>query len=285
MKNLKKISALLILIIVAISCQGKLPQREVEQSKKLSKNDAETDLKNVSDYDINTNTIHVFVALCDNKYQGIVPVPAAIGNGQDLDNNLYWGCAFGIKTFFKKSKEWKFIKTQKIDSIRLERLVFQHVSKNYYLVADAYDGKYIEQTTIDFLNSAAGKTKDTLKVNNTIIGINGNAKLTAYIGHNGLMDFQLNNNFDNTDGKERDAIILACISKKYFAPHLLATKAKPLVWTSGLMAPEAYTLHDALSTYISGGTNVQVQTSAAMAYSKYQKCSLKAAKNLLVTGY
>src|SRR5688572_22804615 len=27
--------------------------------------------------------IHIFVALCDNKYQGIVPVPAKIGNGQD----------------------------------------------------------------------------------------------------------------------------------------------------------------------------------------------------------
>ena len=33
--------------------------------------------------------IHVFVALCDNKYQGIVPVPKAIGNGQYPANNLY----------------------------------------------------------------------------------------------------------------------------------------------------------------------------------------------------
>jgi len=27
-------------------------------------------------------TIHVMVALCDNKYQGIAKVPAKIGNGQ-----------------------------------------------------------------------------------------------------------------------------------------------------------------------------------------------------------
>jgi hypothetical protein len=52
---------------------------------------------------INESTvIHVFVALCDNKYQGIVPVPAKIGNGQDPLNNLYWGAAYGIKSFFKK---------------------------------------------------------------------------------------------------------------------------------------------------------------------------------------
>lgn len=28
-------------------------------------------------------TIHVFVALCDNEHQGIVPVPEIFGNGDD----------------------------------------------------------------------------------------------------------------------------------------------------------------------------------------------------------
>ncbi len=39
-------------------------------------------------------TIHVFVALADNQNQGIVPVPAALGNGEDPERNLYWGSAF-----------------------------------------------------------------------------------------------------------------------------------------------------------------------------------------------
>ena len=72
--------------------------------------------------------IHVYVALCDNKYQGIVPVPAKIGNGQDPDNNLYWGCAFGIRSYFKQSKNWKLLKKYPIDSMNLERLVFNHTS-------------------------------------------------------------------------------------------------------------------------------------------------------------
>ena len=33
--------------------------------------------------------VHVIVALCDNRYQGIVPVPERIGNGDDPRNNLY----------------------------------------------------------------------------------------------------------------------------------------------------------------------------------------------------
>src|SRR5258705_204809 len=52
---------------------------------------------------------HVLVALCDNVYQGIVPVPAKLGNGEDLQGNLYWGAGYGIRTFFSKSLDWKLV--------------------------------------------------------------------------------------------------------------------------------------------------------------------------------
>ncbi len=241
--------------------------------------------KNVPGFDTATKTIHVIVALCDNKYQGIVPVPAKIGNGQDPNNNLYWGCSNGIRNFFKASKAWKLVKTQKTDSIRMERLVFKHVSKNYYSVADAYDGQYIKKATTDFLYSCSGQLKDTLNINNTTIGLYGNSKLLSYIGHDELMDFQLKESFENTDGQKRDCIILACISKRYFAPHLKQTKANPLVWTTGLMCPEAYTLHDAISGFVNNESDEAIRSKAARAYAKYQKCSERAARNLLVTGW
>jgi len=231
------------------------------------------------------NTIHVLVALCDNKYQGIVKVPKAIGNGQDPNNNLYWGCANGVRTYFKNKADWKEIKRYKADGICLERVVFKHKSKPYYLVADAYDGQYIKQCTTDFLNSCAGLLKDTIIVNNTVIGIEGNAKLLAYIGHNGLMDFKLTDTYINKDGKKRDAIILACASKQYFSPFLKSAEANPLVWSTHLMSPEAYTLYDAITGYINGDEASVIRNKAAAAYSKYQKCSLNAAKRLIVTGW
>jgi len=242
-------------------------------------------VKNISTYDTTTKTIHVFVALCDNKYQGIVPVPAKIGNGQDPNNNLYWGCGYGIRSYFKKSAEWKLVRSIKKDSLIMERLIFKHVSKNHYLVADAYNGKEIKKCTEDFLSGCAGITKDTLHANGKIIGIAGNSKFISYIGHDGLMDFDLTQSFKNIDGKERKCIILACISKSYFAPHLKQTKTIPIVWTTGLMCPEAYTLHDALSGYVAGESAEQMRTRAAKAYSSHQKCSEKAARNLLVSGY
>lgn len=250
-----------------------------------SKTPANTEATQIAIHDSAINTVHVFVALCDNKYQGIVPVPASIGNGQDPNSNLYWGCSEGIRSYFKRSKEWTLVKRQKLDKIRLERLVFKHKTKKYYLVADAYDGQYIKQCTIDFLKSCSGKLKDTLHINGATIGINGNGKLIAYIGHDGLMDFSLQERYQNTDNLKRDAIILACKSKKFFTPHLAATRSNPLVWTTGLMCPEAYTLHDALTGYIQNEPAESVRSKAAKAYAKYQHCSEKAARNLLVTGY
>jgi len=239
----------------------------------------------ITTHDTTVKTIHVFVALCDNKYQGIVPVPAAIGNGQDPNSNLYWGCSAGIRTYFKNSKEWVLIKQYQVDQVRLERLVFKHKTKKYYLVADAYDGRSIKQCIIDFLQSCSGQLKDTLHINGITLGINGNGKLVAYIGHDGLMDFSLNQRFQNTDSLQRDAIILSCKSKKYFSPLLTPTRSNPLVWTTGLMCPEAYTLHDALSSYIKNETTENIRTAAAKAYARYQRCSEKAARNLLVAGW
>lgn len=243
-------------------------------------------LKNVKNFDENTKTIHVLVALCDNKYQGIVPVPEKIGNGQDPDQNLYWGAAYGVRTYFKKSKEWKLLKSEKKDSVRMERLIFQNIpDKNYYLVADAYDGKYIENCTRDFFHSSSGQLKDVMNINGKRIGIYGNSRLVSYVGHDGLMDFQLPESFKNTDGKTRDCIILACYSKKFFSPQLKDTHANPLLWTTHLMAPEAYIMHDALTGYVKDESGEQIRTRAASAYSKYQKCSEKAARNLLVSGW
>ena len=257
---------------IAIATDNQLKRIEAKQDQ-------------ITQFDTTYKTIHIFVALCDNKYQGIVPVGAKIGNGQDPENNLYWGWGYGVRTYFKNSKEWKFLRSQKSDSVRLERIVFKHVTKKYYLVADAYDGQYIKQCTKDFLYSCSGQNKDTVQIDNKTIGISGNSKLLCYIGHDGLMDFQLTESFENTDNKKRDCIILACISRTYFTPVLKQTKAYPLLWTSNLMGPEAYTVHDAITGYVNDESHDQIRTRAALAYSKYTKCSFNAAKNLLVTGW
>jgi len=234
--------------------------------------------------------IHVFVALCDNENQGIVPVPPKLGNGEDPRNNLYWGALYGLKTFFRRSDDWRLTSTiQKPKDAVLERCIFQHESNNVYLVADAYKGSKIRQTVVDFLESASGNIQEIVSTEadsrNITLEIAGGADLVVYVGHNGLMDFQLKKYPERANNDTRDAIILACMSKSFFSKSLRKAGANPILWTTGLMSPEAYTLKNAIDGWILNETGDQIRRRAARAYHQYQKCGLNAALNLFVTGW
>jgi hypothetical protein len=230
--------------------------------------------------------IHVLVALCDNENQGIVPVPAFLGNGEDPVRNLYWGAAYGVKTYFGKSAAWqKLVTIPNPKENVLERIVFKYRTQNVFLVADAYRGSKMKETINDFFSALSGEKLENVTVDHQTIQILGSAELVAFVGHNGLMDFKLEKEIVKKDEAARDAIVLACASRNYFAQHLKKTNAKPLLWTSNLMAPEAYILHDALEGWIRGETNAEVQTRAAAAYAKFQRISVKSASRLLVTGW
>ena len=233
--------------------------------------------------------IHVFVALCDNKYQGIVPVSAKLGNGDDPANNLYWGARYGVKNFFKLSPDWKLVAAVKSPPPVLERCVFKYRGKNVYLVADAYQGKQIKQAITDFLDAVSGKVKSNLPIQTSnckiTLGVRGCAQLLVYIGHNGLMDFKLADYPVNRDNQTRETIILACKSQPYFREAITEAGANPLLWTTGFMAPEAYTLQSAVTDWINRESDAKIQLRAAQAYNKYQKCGLRGATRLLATGF
>jgi hypothetical protein len=228
-----------------------------------------------------TKTVHVFVALCDNEHQGIVPVPEKLGDGDDPANNLYWGALYGTKTFLKKTKDWTVVATNKKPSDEvLERIVFRHTKTRTYLVADAYRGRKIEKAVEDFLNAAAGNNAGTLKLESVQIKIHGAADLLVYVGHNGLMDFPLKTPERNKDSIQKNAIVLACKSRPYFQPILKKIKCKSVLLTTGFMAPEAYSLEAALAGWIAKEKPQSIRERAARAYHKYQKCGLKAARSL-----
>lgn len=234
--------------------------------------------------------IHVVVALCDNQYQGIVPVPEDIGNGDDPAKNLYWGAGYGVKNHFRKAREWSLLSdVVNPKTAVLERVIYKHREKNVYLVADAYRGREIRQSTMDFLSFAAGRNIESVEVNTgtsrETLYIGGGADLIAYVGHDGLMDFTLPAGPTPVDARKREAVILACISSKYFAQPLRRTGAAPLLWTTGLMAPEAYVLKAAVDGWMLNESGEQIRKRAAEAYHKYQKCGMRGALNLFASGW
>ncbi|UTW62031.1 hypothetical protein KFE98_18775 [bacterium SCSIO 12741] len=231
-------------------------------------------------------TIHVFVALCDNQNQGIVPVPSHLGNGQDPASNLYWGAAYGVKSFLRyKSDEWIYVKRVEVDNpMILERILFKHRSGEAYLLADAYDGRHIRSCIVDFLYASNYQRNQWVTHEDDSIPFGGASDLVAYCGHDGLMEFDVAPNMKSSK-KSMPAIVLACYSKDFFYQPLLNSGAQPWLWTTHLMAPEAYTLVAALEGWLKGETPKQVEERAAQAYNRYQKCGINGARNLFTTGF
>ncbi len=234
-----------------------------------------------------TKTIHVFVALCDNEFQGIAPVPEKIGNGKDPVHNLYWGCGYGVKSFFKyKAPEWELVKTIKAaDSNILERVLFKHTTKDVYLLADAYDGEKIKPCIQNFLKASNGQNIVSIKHDSTSLKFGGGANLLSYVGHDGLMEFDADVNYTPNRQNKIELMILSCNSKQFFAPEIRKAGAIPLLWTTHLMAPEAYTLKAAIDGWLNNETGLQIEERAAQTYNTYQKCGLRGSRNLFTTGF
>ena len=233
--------------------------------------------------------VHVFVALCDNVNQGIAPVPAFLGNGQDPKSNLYWGAMYGVKTFFKRSDSWSLVKhATKPASPVLDRVVFRSTwaGQQIYVIADAYDGARMKTTLTDFMAAARGD-----KVIEVSIGdsqpLQGGAMadIVCFIGHNGLMEVSLGPLPRRGDGpRPSGAIVLACRSASYFGDPLNKAGCPLLLSTTGNMAPEAYTLDAALRSWAAGQTPQKTRQAAAHSYARYQKCSQAAAMRLFTSG-
>jgi hypothetical protein len=78
-------------------------------------------------------TVHVFVALADNQHQGIVPVAAILGNGEDALHNLYWGSAYGVKTFFGRSADWAKINCSAKPKAEILNAVFLSTAQRTFI--------------------------------------------------------------------------------------------------------------------------------------------------------
>lgn len=226
-------------------------------------------------------SVRVFVALCDNKTQGIAPVPQKIGDGDKPDENLYWGCSEGFRSWFKRSARWKVTRSEtNVSADILARLTCEHVSGQIVLTAEAYRGSAIRKCLEDFERCVAA----------------GQCDLVAYIGHNGLMDFSLSeveplkgNDAESERRKKNDGdigspqngltdvIVLCCKSNAYFSPRLRRLNARPILLAEQFMYPGSFVLHDAMEAWYRGGSLSEIRSAAGEAYAKNQKISVKAA--------
>ncbi len=210
--------------------------------------------------------IHVFVCLADNAHQGLVPVPPKIGNGDDAENNLYWGCDEALPQVLAKSKGWKRTKTEATPSeFIIERRTFEATSGRATLIAEAYRGSQMKVCLEEFEKAIRS----------------GESDLIAFIGHNGLMDMSLTLE-SATPVRRADVIVLCCESDRYFGDRITSQGGRPLLLTTQLMYPGGFILRDAIATWLAGGDGDSVRLAAAKAYATNQSISVKSASGVFV---
>ena len=208
-------------------------------------------------------TIGVFVALADNASQGIVPVPAAIGNGDDPERNLYWGTAEGLKGVFDKSKEWRLTgkSDEPVTADVLRSRTYRHGTSGAILDARAYRGAAIERCIRDFERAIQTGAYD----------------MAVFIGHNGLMDFDLPVPVKSAERTNvADCVVLCCKSEPYFRRRIESAGGRPILLTTQLMYPGSFTLHAAVGAWLQGGSAEAIRERAGAAYADNQKLSKKA---------
>ncbi|MFK7772133.1 MAG: hypothetical protein AB8F94_08335 [Saprospiraceae bacterium] len=235
-----------------------------------------------------TLVIHAFVPLCDNDNQGIVPVSKSLGNGLNLRTNLYWGALYGVKTHFKKQKDWELLFSKKdLSENVLERVVFFKKYKNgaqVYFVADAYRGDQMAACLTDYFSALSNENQSDFNFLDKKIGVEGKADLIVFNGHNGLMDTSVEFP-NNIHTSAKDAIAIACVSFDYFKEYYQQVNAYPLLNTKNLLAPEAYVLENVFDAWAMLEDGEAIHHAAGSAYNQYQKCGLRGAKRLFQSGW
>lgn len=231
---------------------------------------------------------HIIVPLCDNEHQGIVKVNASLGDGRNLRTNLYWGAGYGMRTHFQRQAEWKTLSvTDPAEPHILERLVMRRTYPNgatVILVADAYDGAFMQRSVEDYLDALCGIKTGTVPAGEQTVEAWAGADLLAFNGHNGLMDNEVADRAYKA-GHAKDAVVIACISHPWFEPHLQRAQAYPLVTTTNLLAPEAYIMRHIIDAWAMLKSDAEVDLAAALGNSSVQKVSIGASNRLFRTGW
>ena len=230
-----------------------------------------------------TRVVHILVPLCDNEHQGIVPVNANLGNGQNLNTNLYWGAGYGVRTFFKKSADWTILSiSEGPKPAILQRLIFKHKTENVLLIADAYAGDKMTECLTDFWLELNGTKNFGRDSSSALINVDS-VDFVIFNGHNGLMDtYKLPET--NKDGRRKDAAVIACVSHSYFTPLLEKAGGYPYIMTTNFMAPEAYVSHAIIDAWIKNKPPAEARMEAGKAYNQYQKCGINGATKLFTYG-
>ena len=144
-----------------------------------------------------------------------------------------------MKSVFDHSKAWRLESAddQPYEEDILRRRTYCHASNDARLHARAYRGAAIRRCLADFEDAIASQAFE----------------MVVYIGHNGLMDFELPPPPKaEPRGRRPDVVVLCCKSQSYFSIRVELAGGRPVLTTTQFMYPGSFILEAAADGWLRG---------------------------------
>ncbi len=246
----------------------------------------------------------VYVALCDNDSQGIIPVKnKKICMGDVPEKNLYWATSGGLKGHAKVRRWKKVVYETRPDDTLAVRAVWKkrmvpggelrargvRGAVEVYLVGLAYRGIKIRDAMADYLkavNRDAGT--DLLLPSGKRLTYGGESHVIGFIGHDYFMDEpDVPGLLAETRGDSaiaKGVFGLSCMSDDFFRPGIQRRNTHILALNVHFTFPSAFTVMGILRGIVAGKDHRGIHREAARAFAEGQKKSVGTMRRALSFG-
>lgn len=230
----------------------------------------------------------VYVALCDNDSQGIVPVRnPKICDGRRPEANLYWATGGGLEGYLKRAG-WKRVSTlrEPRDGVAFEvvwrkryrargELRDRGVAGSFdvYLVSVVFWGDHIHEANIEYLRAVNRDDARTVDVDGRgELAYGGASHVVGYIGHDYFFDVSdpIELIAPTRGGSElhKGAFALACAGHQLIRPAITRENSHILLLNRQLAFPGAWTVGGLIRGIASGQDGRGIHREAARAFAK-----------------
>ena len=222
--------------------------------------------------------VDVQVALCDSSI--IACGSRTLGDGDDLEHNLYWATDGGLRGWFeRRGSPWRRVARSGRDGDVLETVTYERrfapagawarrgVKAPFVVrvVAHAWRGRAIDGALDRFVHE--------------LVTDEGDARVVAYVGHNGWMDRETLS-WPTGGTRVKGFVAIACLTRDYLARALSSPAHVPLLLTRDLLFAGSHALDGAISAFARGGTAADLRLGAARAYAAGEKKPLARVQTL-----
>jgi hypothetical protein len=231
-------------------------------------------------------TVTVHVALADHRFSD---VPQRFGDGDNPDENFYWGALFGVDTHLANAGGWRRAHTDRGDGEGvIRRVVFHRRAEptpawqargvqrafDVYLLTVAWPGSLVETAMEQPLREALSDQPVALTVEGIDLEFGAGGVMTGYLGPNWMIDHY----WDPFSGlqprpsrHQMGVFYISSLSAVHLHQAVVDRGLYSVLFARRPLIAEAYILEGLLEALLTGDLDDGFCQAAAQKYVRHQK--------------